>query len=402
MLAERVRRISPSGTMAVMLEAERLRRGGIDVVDLGPGEPDFATPRHVAEAGKAAIDAGRTKYTVNAGLPELRSAICARYLADDGMRFDASQVLVSAGGKHGLYNALLSLFGPGDEVVTHAPGWTTIVEQIKLADAEPVIVRTHAEDGFRFDADAFIDACSPRTRGIVINSPCNPTGAVIHADEMAKLADAAAARDLWVVMDLCYERLVYTAGGHVATRTLVDAVPHRAVLVGSCSKSYAMTGWRCGWVVGPNEVIAACAGRQSHATSNICSIAQHAAVAALTGPQECIAEMRAEYGERCAALSGWLAAEPRLRFSQPEGAFYLFVDVGDVLSPGGIRTSAEFARALLERHHVAVTPGEAFDAPGFIRLSFATSMERLEEGARRLLAFVREAGSSSAAAGEPR
>jgi aspartate aminotransferase len=402
MLAERVSRIAPSGTMAVMLAAEALRRTGIDVVDLGPGEPDFPTPPHVAAAAKAAIDAGSTKYTVNAGIPELRAAVCERYRTDVGIEYSPSQILVTAGGKHGLYNALLSLFGPGDEVVTHAPGWPTIVEQIKLADATPIVARAHAEDGFRLRAGDFIDWFGPRTRGVVINSPCNPTGAILSADEMSALAAAAAARGIWVVMDLCYERLVYGEGGHAATRALVEALPERAVLVGSCSKTYAMTGWRCGWVAGPAELVAACNARQSHSTSNICTIAQHAALAALTGSQGCIGDMLGEYRTRCAALAGWLSDEPRLRFATPEGAFYLFVDLGNLLSPTGLRTSLDFARALLDRQHVAITPGEAFDAPGFARLSFATSLARLEQGARRLRAFIADLDREGALEGAGR
>ena len=219
-LAARVGRIAPSGTMSVMLEAERLRRAGVDVVDLGPGEPDFPTPAHVGEAAKAAIDRGLTKYTVNAGIPELRDAICARYLADEGIVYSREEVLVTAGGKHGLYNAILSLFGPGDEVVTHTPGWPTIVEQIKLADAAPVIARTDPQRGFGLEASALIEAIGPRTRGVIVNAPCNPTGVVMHAREMETLAREAAARGLWVVMDLCYDRLVYDVAAPSAAKVL--------------------------------------------------------------------------------------------------------------------------------------------------------------------------------------
>jgi aspartate aminotransferase len=210
----------------------------------------------------------------------------------------------------------------------------------------------------------------------------------MHAAEMETLARAAVARGVWVVLDLCYERLVYEPAPRSATRVLADVARDQAVLVGSCSKAYAMTGWRCGWVAGPKQVVAACASRQSHATSNICSIAQYAAVAALTGPQQCVADMLAEYRARRDAMRAWLAPEARIRCAVPEGAFYLFLDIGDLLTPDGLRTSADFARALLEQEHVAVTPGEAFDAPGFLRLSYATSMTRLEEGARRMRAFL--------------
>jgi aspartate aminotransferase len=306
-------------------------------------------------------------------------------------------VIVTAGGKQALYNAALALFGPGDQVMTHAPCWPTIPEQIKLADAQPIIVRTHQEDGFRLHAADFIGAMTPQTRGIVINSPGNPTGALISEEDMRTIADEAAKRDIWIVLDLCYERLIYDPVPHNLPRVLQERLRDRTVLCGSTSKAYAMTGWRCGWAVGPTTVIKACAAIQSNATSNVNSIAQKAAVAALRGPQDCVTTMLDEYRVRRDALIHMLSEDPRLRVVPPAGAFYLFVDVSDLLSPDGIRTSGELAQALLDEARVALTAGEAFDAPGFIRISYATSMDRLREGARRLHAFVRDRVGAPAA-----
>jgi len=387
-LAERMARVGPSPTMRVPIAAERLRRRGVHVVDLGVGEPDFATPAHVKAAAHAAIDADFTRYTANAGIEELRAAICARYRADFGVTYTPEEVIVSAGGKQALVNAAIALFGPGDEVVTHAPGWPSLVQQIALAEAAPVVVRGHADEGFALGADAFLAAVTPRTRGFVINSPCNPTGAVMPEPELARIADAAAARGLWLVLDLCYDRLIYDDVPPNLPRVVAERARDRGVLCGSASKAYAMTGWRCGWALAPAPVIAACDALQSHSTSNVSSVTQRAALAAVTGPQDCVAAMREEYRRRRDVARALFTADPRVRAANPSGAFYLFLDVTDALAPDGVRTSAELADRLLEEHHVATMPGEAFDAPGFLRVSFAASLESLREGAARLHALI--------------
>jgi aspartate aminotransferase len=388
-LAERTARIHVSPTMKVTAEAIRLKAQGVDVVDLGAGEPDFPTPDHIAAAAHAAIDAQFTKYTTNSGIDELKRAICARYGTDYGIDVATSEVIVSAGGKQALFNSAMCLFGPGDEVITHMPGWPTLVEQIKLADATPVIVRTHPEEGFRLRAESIINAIGPSTRGIVLNSPGNPTGALIDEGELAKVADAAAARDIWILLDLCYEKLIYDPTPHNLPRVLFERMRDRTVICGSASKVYAMTGWRCGWAIGPATLISACNALQSHSTSNVCSITQKATVAALNGPQTCVTEMLDEYRRRRDQLSAWLGDEPRLRFVRPAGAFFLFVDVSEFLSVEGIRTSAELAQGLLDDQRVAITPGEAFDAPGFIRMSYANSLAELRRGADRIIEYVR-------------
>lgn len=380
----------PSPTLAVTAEADRLRRTGADVIDLGAGEPDFPTPKHVKAAAREAIGRNFTRYTVNAGSQELRRAICARTYADYGVEYQPDEVIATAGGKQALSNATLALFGPGDEVITHAPVWPTIPEQIKLTGATPILARTHAEEGFAIRAEALLGALSPRTRGIVINSPNNPTGALISENDAAIVADAAAKRDLWVLVDLCYERLIYEPTPHNLPNVLTERLRDRTVLCGSASKAYAMTGWRCGWALGPVDLIAACGTLQGHSTSNVSSVTQRAAIAALQAPQDAVTLMRDEYRARRDRLCGWLSVEPRVRFVRPAGAFYLFLDVSDFLSPHGVRTSAELVRLLLERKHVALTAGEAFDAPGFVRISYAAAPQKLKTGARRILEFLQE------------
>jgi aspartate aminotransferase len=294
----------------------------------------------------------------------------------------------------------MCLFGEGDEVITHVPGWPTLVEQIKLSEATPVIVRTHAEDGFQLHADSLLAAFSPRTRGIIINSPGNPTGALISEPDLARVADEAAKRGIWILLDLCYERLIYDPTPHNLPRVLVERMKDRTVLCGSTSKAYAMTGWRCGWALGPAALISACNALQSHSTSNVCSITQKAAAAALTGPQQCVTDMLDEYRTRRDQLCAWLASEPRLRVRKPQGAFYLFIDVSDFLTPDGLRTSADLAQALLDEARVALTAGEAFDAPGFIRVSYATSLAELKRGADRIIQFVQSVDHRTRAAAE--
>ena len=401
MLAERMERVSASPTLSVLVEAERLKARGLDVVEFGAGEPDFDTPEHIKAAARAAIDQGFTKYTPAAGTGELKAAICGHYDTLYGTKYAANEVIVTAGGKQALYNVAMALFNRTNEVITHAPGWPTITEQVKLADAEPVLVRTYPEDGFAMNADAFLHAITPSTKAIIINSPCNPTGALMAESELHRLVDEVANQNIWIILDLCYEQLIYDPVPHNLVGILAERLRDHTIITGSASKSYAMTGWRCGWALGPADVIAACNALQSHSTSNVSSISQKAALAALTGPQAPVTEMLTEYRTRRDTLHALLTVDPRITCLKPAGAFYLFVNISELLSPDGIRTSAEFATRLLEEAHVALTPGEAFDAPGFLRMSYATSMERLREGATRILDFVRKldaAGQTSGAA----
>jgi aspartate aminotransferase len=388
MLAERLRRVQGSPTMKVAAEAARLRAAGVDIADLGAGEPDFPTPDHVSRAAHAAIDAGFTKYTANVGLSDLREAIAARYRLDYGIDPDPGETIVTAGGKQAMFNVALALFGPGDEVICHAPVWPTIPEQIRLADATPVVVRTYAEEGFRLSAERVIGAMGPRTRGLVLNSPCNPTGAVIDDGALGEIADEAARRGLWIVADLCYEHLVYGGRRPRLPAVLFSKMRDRTVLCGSTSKTYAMTGWRCGWAIAPREVIAACNTIQGHSTSNASSVSQRAALAALTGPQACVRDMLQAYERRRDLAMQLFATEGPWRCAPPEGAFYLFLDVGDSLDSAGTRTSVALAEALLHEARVALFAGEGFDAPGYVRISYATSEAQLREAAVRVARFL--------------
>jgi aspartate aminotransferase len=387
-LADRTARIATSQTMKVTATVDRLRREGVEVIDFGAGEPDFGTPDFINAAAKQAIDEHFSKYTPVGGTAELKRAICARYRADYGVAYQENQVITSAGGKQALFNTALALFGPGDEVIVHAPYWPTLTEQVKLAEATPVIVQTNAEDGFAITARAILDAVTPRTRGIVINSPCNPTGALISEGDLTIIALEAARRGVWIVLDLCYEKLIYDPTPHNLPAILQKHCPELAVICGSASKAYAMTGWRCGWSIGPAAVIAAQGAIQSHATSNVSSITQKAVTAAVTGSQEPVAAMLEEYRKRRDRLYEWLSADPRIRCVKPAGAFYMFPDLSEILASGGFASTTDFAQALLDESRVAVTPGEAFDAPGFVRISYATSMNYLREGSRRLLEFI--------------
>jgi aspartate aminotransferase len=388
MFAQRLAQVSASATLKVAAEAERLRREGHSVVDFSAGEPDFPTPAHVKDAAKAAIDANFTRYTVSSGIPELREAIAARYRRDYGVEVSSAEVLVTIGGKQALFNAAMALIDPGDEVITHAPYWPTIPEQVKLMGGTPVIVPTRSEEGFALHAEQVIAAITPRTKAIILNSPANPTGALIEEATVAAIADAAAAQGIWVIVDLCYEQLIYESVPHNLPKVLFDRHRDRTVLAGSASKSYAMTGWRCGWTIAPKALTAAFNVIQGQSTSNVTSITQKAALAAIEGSQDAVGDMLAEYRRRRDAIHGWLTGHPGIRCVKPRGAFYLFPDISGVLHPDGLATSNDFAQALIEREHVVVTAGEAFDAPGYLRISYATSMEQLREGATRILRFV--------------
>ena len=396
--ARRLAHVAPSATLKVAAEAERLRRAGHSVVDFSAGEPDFPTPQHVKDAAKAAIDANFTRYTAVAGIPELRDAVCASYKADYGIDITAAEVIITVGGKQALFNTALALFEEGDEVITHAPYWPTIPEQVKLVGATPVIVQTKPDDGFAVHAESVISAITPKTKAIILNSPTNPTGGLVDEATAAAIADVASKRGIWIVIDLCYEQLIYEDVPHNLPKVLFDRHRDRTVLCGSASKAYAMTGWRCGWTVAPKDLTSAFNTIQGQATSNITSVTQKAVLAALSGPQDAVTTMLNEYRQRRDNIHAWLTANPGIKCVKPKGAFYLFPDIRGLLSTEGIATSADFAQQLLEKEHVVVTAGEAFDAPGYLRISYATSMEQLREGATRMLRFADSIQPAKAAA----
>jgi len=301
---------------------------------------------------------------------------------------------MTVGGKQALFNTALALFDPGDQVITHAPYWPTIPEQVKLVGAEPVIVPTRPQDGFTVHADDVIRAITPKTKAIILNSPSNPTGGLIEESAVAAIADVAAKKGIWVIVDLCYEQLIYEKVPHNLVKVLFDRHRDHTVIAGSASKSYAMTGWRCGWTIAPKELTSAFNTIQGQSTSNITSITQKAVLAALQGSQQPVTDMLNEYRTRRDAIHAWLTAHAGIQCVKPKGAFYLFPDISGLLG-GSVKTSADFAQGLLESEHVVVTPGEAFDAPGYLRISYATSMEQLREGADRILRFAERVGAKA-------
>jgi len=383
-LAQRLANVTGSATMKVAAEADRLKRAGHQIVDFGAGEPDFPTPQHVKDAAKAAIDANFSRYTNAMGIPEFREAVAAQYTRHYGIDVTMAEVVLTNGGKQALFNTALALFNPGDEVITHAPYWPTIPEQIKIAQATPVIVQTKPDDGFTVHPEKIVAAITPKTKAIIVNSPCNPTGSLTDVAAMTPIVDAAAARGIWVIVDLCYEHLIYDEVNHNLPKLLFDRHRDRSVICGSLSKTYAMTGWRAGWTIAPKELTAAFNVIMGHTTSNIASIVQKAGVVALNGPQEGVKVMLDEYRRRRDAIHGWLTANPAIKCVKPRGAFYLFPDVSELLG-GEVKSSSDFAQKLIEQEHVALTPGEGFDAPGYLRISYATSMDQLREGATRIL-----------------
>ncbi len=377
-LAKRVQQIAPSATMAVKRAAEELKRRGIDVIDLGPGEPDFPTPEHIKEAARQALIENFTKYTAESGILELRDAIAQRYNREYSTRYTAENVLITSGAKQALYHIAEVLFEPGDEVILPVPYWVSYPEQIRLMGAVPVLLRTHAREGFRLRAEAVAAHITKRTKAIIVNSPNNPTGATLERRELQEIVQLAVPRGIFVIYDECYEKFLYE-GVHVSAAEF-DA--ERVITVNSVSKTYAMTGWRLGWSVAPKELTQAMAKLQSHATSHPTSLSQKAALAALTGEQDCVEQMLAEYRRRREFVLGELAQIKNLHCPAPQGAFYVFPNVARFFN-GAIKNSIELARYLLEQTHVAVVPGAGFGADECVRISYATSLEHLREGLKR-------------------
>ncbi len=375
-LAQRVTRITPSATMAVKRAADELKRRGVDVIDLGPGEPDFPTPEHIKRAAEEALTQNFTKYTAETGIWELRDAIAQKYNSEYGTRYTAEHVLVTSGAKQALYNIAMTLLEPGDEVLIPTPYWVSFPEQIKLAGATPIIVDTDRD--FWLSAEILKEHITPRTKAIILNSPNNPAGSVLERHHLQKIVELAQRHKLLVIYDECYEKFLYE-GRHVSA---VEFDTERVIAVSSASKTYAMTGWRVGWSVAPVELTQAMAALQSHATSHPSSISQWAALAALTGDQSCVELMLAEYRRRREVALGALSQIDGIAYVVPQGAFFLFPDVSSFFNEK-ITTSVELARYLLEHAHIAVVPGAAFGVDRCVRLSYATSIENVCEGLQR-------------------
>jgi aspartate aminotransferase len=388
--------LAPSSTLAVQARARELRARGVDVISFGAGEPDFDTPERIKAAAVQALRRGETKYTEVAGIPELRAAVCAKLKRDQGLDYEPAEVLISVGAKHTLFNLAAALLDPGDEVLVPSPYWVSYPEQARLLGAVPVAVPTDERSGFDLDPDRLAAAVTPRTRLVVLNSPNNPTGAVFSREALAAVGRLAIERDLWIVSDECYEALTYE-GRHVSIAQLGPEVKRRTVVVNTCSKAYAMTGWRIGYAAGPRPLIQAMTTVQSQVTSNPSSVAQWAAVEALAGPQDEVAKMAGEFDRRRRLIVDGLNALPGVSCVMPRGAFYVFPNVsglfGRRVSVGGapreLRTSTDVAEFLLEHARVAVVPGLDFGSDAHVRLSYATSAELIREGLARMDAAIR-------------
>lgn len=389
-LAERVSRITVSATMKVAVSAEKLRARGVDVVDLGAGEPDFPTPDNIKRAAIRAIEENFTKYTAAGGTRELKEAICERHALDFGTSYTPSECVVSGGGKHAIFNAMQVLVNAGDEVIIPTPSWVTYKDVVNYAGGTCVFVPTDELDGFALTASMVARRLTPKTKAVIINSPSNPSGAVVDRQEFEDIYRLTSKRGIWLITDECYCRFLYD--GRPFSVASLRGARSSVIVAGSLSKTYAMTGWRIGFALAPPRVVSAIAKLQSQSTSNPNSIAQKAGVEALRGPQESVATMLAEYRRRRDYVVQRLRAIPGVRCTEPQGAFYAYPNIAVALSKDGVQDTLQFAEQLLEEARVAVVPGEAFGTSEHVRISYATSMHELERGLDRLHKFISELG----------
>ncbi len=385
MVSDRISRIELSSTLAVVNEAAQLRAKGADLVDFGAGEPHFTTPRHIKDAAIAAIESNFTKYTAVAGIKELRQAIADRHRADLHSNYSAMECIASTGGKLALFNALQTLVDHGDEVIIPVPYWVSFKDIVQYAGGKCVYVDTEESNGFQLDAAMIERAITPRTRAIILNSPNNPSGAVMSPDDAREILELAHRRGIYVISDECYVYLNY-AGEPFSLGSVTGAKEH-LVVIGSLSKSYAMTGWRMGYALAPEPIVNAFQKLQSQSTSSSNAIAQKAALAAVTGPQDCIQQMRADYIKLRDRVLQMLAEIPGVKCNKPDGAFYVYPNVSEFFGRGGIRSAAEIAKRLLHEAHVVTVPGEGFGTSDHIRISYAVTMADLERGLDRMKKF---------------
>ncbi|MBH8566468.1 pyridoxal phosphate-dependent aminotransferase [Nostoc sp. CENA67] len=383
-LAARVSQVTPSLTLAIAAKAKALKAEGIDVCSFSAGEPDFDTPAHIKAAAAKALDEGKTKYGPAAGEPKLREAIARKLKTDNSLDYKPENVIVTNGGKHSLYNLIVALIDPGDEVIIPAPYWLSYPEMVTLVGGVSVIVHTDASTGYKITPDQLRKAITPKTKLFILNSPSNPTGMVYTPDEIKALAEVIVDADIFVVSDEIYEKILYDGAEHLSIGSLGKEIFDRTLISNGFAKAYSMTGWRIGYLAGPLEIIKAASTIQGHSTSNVCTFAQYGAIAALESSQDCVEEMRQAFAKRRQVMLERINAIPGLSCPKPDGAFYLFPDI----SKTNLK-SLEFCDALLEEHQVAVIPGIAFGADNNIRLSYATDLATIEKGMDRLEKFVR-------------
>lgn len=392
-LSPAVRTLKPSATIAAAARAKALKSQGVTVFDFTLGEPDFNTPQHIQEAAIAAMRAGHTHYTPSGGLPELKKAICKSYVRDYGLEYRPEQVVVSNGAKHSIHNLVTAICGPGDEVIIPTPYWVSYSALVELTGATPVMVETTEESGFCLSPAQFESAITDRTRLLMLNNPCNPTGTAYPVRTLEGLAEVALRRNVLVMSDEIYEKLIYDGSEFRCFASFDPKLKDQTIIISGVSKAYAMTGWRIGWTLASVELTKAMDNLQSQETSNPCSVSQYAAIAGLEGPQQCIEEMRLEFARRREYMLKRLRQLPDVTFAEPGGAFYAFFNVakyfGRTLPCGKkVRDATEFCAELLDVAHVALVSGDAFGAPGYVRLSFATSLSNLEAGLDALEKFM--------------
>ena len=390
-LTERINRIQISPTAAVIAEADRLKLQGVDIADFGPGEPDFPTPEHIKEAAIRAIRENKTKYTPTGGIMALREAICAWHKRELGSNYAAKECVVNVGGKHAIFNVMSVLVQAGDEVIVPAPYWVSYPDIVKYAGGAPVYIQTRPEDGFSVMASAIEKAITSKTKLLIVDSPSNPTGGVVSPDEYRRILAVCKKHNVWVMGDECYSHFTYEPHKPFSIASEPDS-KNNVIVTGSISKTFAMTGWRIGYTLAPEPLIQAVIKLQSQSTSNPTSIAQYAALEAMTGSMDAVPVMLAEYAKRRKRIVEGLRAIPGVTCEMPGGAFYAFPNVAAHLANGAgghalAKDTSELAKQLLDRARVAVVPGDAFGAPGYLRLSYATSLERIEEGLLRLERF---------------
>ena len=387
-LSDRVMNIQPSPTLAITAKAKDLKAQGYNVVGLGAGEPDFNTPQHIIDAAIEAMNKGLTKYTAASGINELKEAICEKLEKDNGLHYTPSQITITSGAKHALYNLFQAIVNPGDEVIVPIPYWVSYPEMVGLAGGKTIYIEGPEDNEFKITPEQIEAAVTERTVAIVINSPSNPTGSIYSKDELGAIAEVCLRHNILIVSDEIYEKLIYDGNQHYSIASLVQEIYENTIVINGMSKPYSMTGWRIGYAAGNEKIIKAMTNLSSHSTSNPTTFAQYGAVAALKGTQEPLETMRQEFEKRRIAVVKLLNEIDGISCNLPKGAFYVFCNVKEAVQKGGYASVDDWATALLEKEFVALVPGSGFGAPDYMRISYATSMEQLEEGAARIKGFV--------------
>ncbi len=387
-LSKRALGISPSLTLEITDKAQKMRKSGIDIIGFGAGEPDFDTPKNIQRAGIEAIESGKTRYTAASGIPELKSAICEKLKKDNDLDYESSNILVSSGAKHSIFNAFYAIINPGDEVIVPVPYWVSYPEFVKVVGGTPVLVNTKEENAFKYTKECLEKAITKNTKAIILNSPSNPTGTVYSRNELEMIADIAVKNNIFVLSDEIYEKLVYDGEKHISIASLNDDIKKLTIVVNGMSKAYAMTGWRIGYAAADKEIIKVMSNVQSHTTSNASSISQYASVEALTGDQSEISKMIEKFDERRVYMVDRINKINYLSCRKPKGAFYVMANIseakGKTIKGREIKDSLDFTSLLLEEAKVAVVPGIAFGDDNYVRLSYATSMENIKNGLDRI------------------